>query len=231
MTQKHKKVVAIIAFFLFLLFMAVAGYFVGIPMIRLAREPAKFQQLVDAYGLWGRIVFVGMVVLQVLVAFIPGEPVELVAGYAFGFGEGTLLSLLGIVIGSVLVFLLVRQFGIKLVEVFFTAEQIHSFSFLKNPQKIRLLAFLLMLIPGTPKDFLSYFAGLTQLSLKEWIVIVCIGRLPSLITSTATGAAAGRENYVLSAVMLGITLLITLAGIIYYRIICKREKSEMKMEQ
>ena len=131
MTQKHKKVVAIIAFFLFLLFMAVAGYYVGIPMIRLAREPAKFQQLVDAYGLWGRIVFVGMVVLQVLVAFIPGEPVELVAGYAFGFGEGTLLSLLGIIIGSVLVFLLVLQFGIKLVEVFFTAEQIHSFSFLQ----------------------------------------------------------------------------------------------------
>lgn len=226
MTDKHKKGVAITAVLIFLLFCASAGYFLGVPMVSLAEEPARFQALVDSYGIWGRLIFIGMVVLQVIVAFIPGEPIELAAGYAFGFVEGTLLTLAGFIAGSWMVFALVRKFGAKLVEVFFSPEKILKFSFLKNPEKTKTVAFLLMLIPGTPKDFLSYFAGLTQLTTKQWLVIVAVGRIPSLITSTATGAAAGRQNYILSVVMFGVTLLLTAAGIIYYRTICKQQKAE-----
>lgn len=226
MTEKHRKFVAVMAIVIFIVFCAAVGYYVGVPMVRLAKDPQQFQAMVDSYGIWSRLIFIGMVVLQVIVAFIPGEPIELAAGYAFGFVEGTLLTLAGFLIGSLLIFLLVRKFGVKLVEVFFPMEKINQFSFLKNPKKTKTLAFILMLIPGTPKDFLSYFAGLTQLPLKTWMLIVAIGRLPSLITSTATGAAAGKANYILSAVMLGITLLLTAAGIVYYRIICKQQKEE-----
>ncbi len=231
MTEKQKKSVAIICMGIFILFCALVGYFIGVPMVRLAEDPAAFQNWVNSYGIWSRVLFVGMVVLQVLVAFIPGEPIELAAGYAFGFWEGTLLSLAGFLIGSWLVFLLVRKFGVKLVEVFFSREKIDSFAFLKNPKKTRAIAFVLMLIPGTPKDFLSYFAGLTSLTLTQWLLIVAVGRLPSLITSTATGAAAGEENYILSVVMLAITLLLTLAGILYYRHICKEQSKEEAAQQ
>lgn len=222
----NKKLLAIGAFVIFVLFMIAAGYYIGLPMVRLAQHPAQFRSYVDAYGIGGRIVFVGMVVLQVIVAFIPGEPIELAAGYAFGFWEGTILTLLGFVIGSVIVFLLVRKLGIKFVEVFFSMDQIQRFSFLKDSRKTKTLAFILMTIPGTPKDFLSYFAGLTNLSLKAWVVIVLVGRLPSLVTSTATGAAAGEKNYVLSAIMFVITCLLTGAGLIYYNFICKKHEAE-----
>lgn len=227
MTEKHKKPIAIAAILVFLLFCAASGYFIGVPMVRLAEDPAAFRSLVDSFGIWGRLIFVGMVVLQVVVAFIPGEPIELAAGYAFGFLEGSLLTLAGFLLGSWIVFLLVRKFGVRLVEVFFPAGKIAEFSFLKNPKKTQAIAFLLMLIPGTPKDFLSYFAGLTQLTVKQWLIIVAVGRIPSLITSTATGAAAGQQNYILSAVMLGLTIALTLAGIIYYRYICKQQKEEI----
>lgn len=231
MTETNKKTVAAAAVIIFIVFCAAVGYFVGVPMVRLAEDPAAFQNMVNSYGIWSRLIFVGMVVLQVLVAFIPGEPIELAAGYAFGFIEGSLLTLAGFVIGSWLVFILVRKFGTRLVEVFFPQEKIREFEFLKNPKKTKVVALILMLIPGTPKDFLSYFAGLTQLSLKQWLVIVAIGRLPSLITSTATGAAAGEKNYLLSAVMLAITLLLTIAGILYYRYICKQQKLEESSKQ
>ena len=231
MTETNKKTVAAAAVIIFIVFCAAVGYFVGVPMVRLAEDPAAFQNMVNSYGIWSRLIFVGMVVLQVLVAFIPGEPIELAAGYAFGFIEGSLLTLAGFVIGSWLVFILVRKFGTRLVEVFFPPEKIREFEFLKNPKKTKVVALILMLIPGTPKDFLSYFAGLTQLSLKQWLVIVAIGRLPSLITSTATGAAAGEKNYLLSAVMLAITLLLTIAGILYYRYICKQQKLEESSKQ
>jgi len=226
MSEKHKKIVSVVAVIIFLAFMAAVGFFVGVPMVRLAEDPEAFRLWVDSYGILGRILFVGMVVLQVLVAFIPGEPVELAAGYAFGFLEGSLLTLLGFLIGSWLVFALVRRFGIKLVEVFFDSKKISEFRFLKNPKKTKVIAFLLMLIPGTPKDFLSYFAGLTKLTLKEWLLIVAVGRLPSLITSSITGAAAGNENYVLSVVMLVITAVISAVGIVYYRNLCKKENEE-----
>lgn len=226
MVDRHKKAVAVIAMVIFVLFCALVGYYIGVPMVRLAENPKQFQMMVDDYGIWSRLIFIGMVVLQVIVAFIPGEPIELAAGYAFGFVEGTLLTLAGSLVGSLLIFLMVRRFGVKLVEVFFPMEKINRFSFLKNPKKTKTLAFILMLIPGTPKDFLSYFAGLTNLNLKTWLLIVAVGRLPSLITSTATGAAAGERNYILSAVMLGITGLLTVAGIVYYRIICKKQAAE-----
>lgn len=226
MTQKHKNIVTVIAFAIFILFCCLVGYFVGVPMIRLAKNPEQFREWVDSYGIWGRLLFVGMVVLQVVVAFIPGEPIELAAGYAFGFWEGTAWTLLGFVIGSWIIFALVRRFGVKMVEVFFPPEKIHRFAFLKDPKKSETLAFLFMLIPGTPKDFLSYFAGLTPMTLGKWLLIVAVGRIPSLITSTATGAAAGVKNYTLAIVVFAVTAVITAVGLIHYRHICKQQKQE-----
>lgn len=230
MSEKQKKVVSGIAVVLFILFMVAVGLYVGVPMVRLAEDPEAFRLWVDSYGIWGRLIFLGVVVFQVLVAFVPGEPIELAAGYIFGVIEGSLLTMAGFLIGSWTIFVLVRRFGIKLVEVFFSKEKIEEVSFLKNPKKTRVLAFVLMTIPGTPKDFLSYFAGLTQISLKEWLGIVVISRTLSLITSTVSGAAAGEENYILSSVMLILTAAISAIGIIYYRRICKQERQAEQTE-
>ena len=223
MTEKQKKWVFAVTFVVFIVFCVLTGWLIGVPMVEFANDPERFRAWVDASGIWGRVLFVGMVVLQVVVAFIPGEPVELAAGYAFGFWEGSALTMAGFLLGSWLVFALVRKFGVKLVEVFFHKNKIAELRFLQNPRKAKIIAFLLMLIPGTPKDFLSYFAGLTPLTLSQWLRIVALARIPSLVTSSLTGAAAGEENYLLSGVMLAVTLIISISGILYYRHICKQE--------
>ena len=223
MKKKAQKRLWLAAVAVFVLFCTAVGWFIGVPMIRLAEDPESFRLWVDRSGIWGRLSFVAMVVIQVIVALIPGEPLELAAGYAFGAVEGTILSMIGILLGSWIVFILVRRFGIRLVQVFFSDREIKSLSFLKDPRKTKVVAFLLMMVPGTPKDFLSYFAGLTKLTTLQWLTIVAGARIPSLLTSTITGAAAGERNYIFAGIMTGITLIISGIGLLYYRRLCKEQ--------
>ena len=85
-----------------------------------------------------------------------------------------------------------------------------------------------MMIPGTPKALISYFAGLTKLPMAEWLKIVAVARIPSLIGSTIPGGAAGSENYVLAGVIMVFSLIISAIGVVYYRKICKEQTEEME---
>ena len=163
------------------------------------------------------------VILQVIVTLIPGEPMELAAGYAFGTVEGMVLAMAGILLGSWAVFTLVRRLGVRFVSIFFGEKELRRLAFLKNPGKSFALALILMTVPGTPKDLLSYFAGLTPLTLRQWLAIVAVGRIPSVLTSVVTGAAASQRNHVLAAAMLAVTLTISAAGIRYYRRVCDEQ--------
>jgi len=115
MTDKHKKLISAAGIALFLLLSLAIFWFVGKPFLAFVSEPEKFRLWVDGHGIWGRLAFLGMMLLQVFVAIIPGEPLEIGAGYAFGAVEGTMLCILGAGIGSALVFFFVRRFGVKAV--------------------------------------------------------------------------------------------------------------------
>lgn len=231
MADHRQKTVSLLLVLVFLLFCAVAGWYIGIPIVRLAHDPHAFRLWVDQFGIWGKIIFILMVIFQVLVALVPGEPLELAAGYAFGALVGTILSMIGILIGSWLVFLLVRRFGTRLVSIFFSDREIKRLRFLKDTRKTNALVFLLMVIPGTPKDLLSYFAGLTRLTTAQWLAIVAIARIPSLVTSTVAGAAAGEENYILAAATAMITLLLSITGLLCYRKICRQQNTRSSMQE
>ena len=217
LTEAHKKKIYLFAIIVALIFIAAVGYLVGKPMIEFVREPERFRAWVDSSGFVSRVIFVGMVVFQLIIALIPGEPLEMGAGYAFGAWEGTILCIIGCVIGSALVFLFVRRFGVKLVEVFFPREKIRSLRFLQDSRRLNLLTFIVFFIPGTPKDLLSYFIGLTDMKLGTWLCITAVARIPSIVTSTVTGDALGLKDYQFALIAFGVTLALSLAGILVYR--------------
>lgn len=229
MTEKHRKALFAGAFAIFVAVCICICWFVGKPMIELAGDPEAFRVWVDSFGFWGKLAYIGLMALQVVIVLIPGEPLELAGGYAFGALEGTVLALSGFVLGSAVVFSLVRRFGVKMVEVFFTKDKIRQMEFLKNPKKTKVIAFIIMMIPGTPKALISYFAGLTKLTMKQWLSIVAIARIPSLIGSTIPGGAVGNENYLLAGAMMALSVLLSLIGVGYYRRIC-REQQEPEEE-
>lgn len=223
-SQKHKKITGVISLLIFLIFFAVVFYFVGMPMLKFVSEPELFRNWVEQKGLFGKAAFVGMMALQVVVAIIPGEPLEIGAGYAFGVWEGTLLCLIGQAVGSIIVFLFVKYLGIRAVEAFFSKEKIQSLKFLKHHEQLDLLVFILFFIPGTPKDILTYFVGLTPMKLTTFIIITFFARIPSVITSTIGGDAIGLQNYQFAVITFIVTLIISGIGILIYRKITKRHE-------
>ena len=221
-SEKTKKIAAASAVLLFLAAFSLCVYLLWEPFLQMAREPQTFRGWIDRHALAGRLAFLAVVIIQVFAAFLPGEPVEIFAGYAFGTLEGTLLCLGGMVLGSVLVFLFVRRFGMKAVTAFFPEEKVRSLKFLQTSRRREILFFFVFLLPGTPKDLLSYYAGLTDMRLSTWLLICSVGRIPSLITSTVGGDALGLGNYTFAVIVFGITLLLSGAGLLLYRILSTR---------
>lgn len=199
---------------------------VGTPLVEFVMDGERFGQWVDQYGVWSRLAYMGMVVLQILVAVIPGEPFEIAGGYAFGAIEGTILCVVASWIGSIFVFSMVRAFGTKLVQIFFPLEKINSYRFLKNDRKRDLLFFVLFFIPGTPKDILCYVAGLTNMKFGTWCIIALMAKLPSIVTSTVGGDALGEGAYVRAIVVFVITAIISLTGAICYNGYIKKKERE-----
>lgn len=227
-TGREKKYLAVL---LLLAILAVSGLIcwkVGAPMLRLASEPERFRVWMEQRGAWGRLIYVGMVALQVLVAVIPGEPLEIVGGCAFGSVQGLLLCLLGGMLGSFAVIFLVRRFGIRLAGLFFSPEKLRSVGFLKSSPRRTVLFLIVFTLPGTPKDLLCYFAGLTDIHLPALLLICSLGRIPSVVTSTILGDALGTRSYLLAAIVLLATLAVSGGGLLLYQTICKRNTRAKK---
>lgn len=220
-TNQQKKRIGIAVLLSILVFTALVTWFIGVPMTRLAADSESFRLWVEERKLLGQFAYMGMVFLQVIVAIIPGEPLEIAGGYAFGTLEGSLLCLVASTLGSLFVFLLVKRFGVHLVEIFFSREKLQSIDFLKSSPKGSVLFLVVFMIPGTPKDLLCYFAGLTDLKLSAFLLISSLGRLPSIITSTVGGDALGTKSYWSALLVFGITFAVSILGLLIYYKMCK----------
>ena len=128
-------------------------------------------------------------------------------------------------LGSLIVFLLVRRFGMAFIEIFFSREKIESLKFLRTTGQSRLVLFLLFLIPGTPKDIIAYAVGLTDLSLVSWLFITAVGRFPSILLSTLGGDAIGDRQYGRFIIFFMVTAVIAGVGSLFYRKWIQNNKS------
>lgn len=221
---KHKKKISLMIFSVVVVFFCLATWFIGKPMINFVSEPEKFRAWVEDKGIWGNITFVVMNFLQVVIALIPGEPLEMGAGYAFGAIEGTVLCVIATTLGSLVVFMLVKTLGIRFVELFFDTRKIKELEIVKNARKRNLLIFLLFFLPGTPKDLLTYFMGLIDIKIWHFLLLSSLARLPSIITSTISGGAIGGKDYKFAIIVLIITLFLSMTGWVIYRIMLKKKQ-------
>ena len=205
--------------------MAIGTLVFGERIVSAAKDPEKFRDFLGSNPIDSSLIFLGIQFVQVLFAFIPGEFVEVGAGYAFGWLWGTLLCLVGVAVATLLIFSLTRLLGRKFTNIMIDSKDLKRLNFLNDKKKLTFILFLLYFIPGTPKDLITYFAGITKVKFGTFMLISTVGRIPSVLTSTLVGAAIVEGNYLQSILIFGITGLVAVGGYFLYNYLSKNKKS------
>lgn len=159
--------------------------------------------------------FIALQCIQVIIFVIPGEVPQIAGGYLFGLWWGSLLSVSGIIIGSAVNFLLARLLGVPFVRLLFSPEKIDYAGRIATSPRARISMFLLFLIPGIPKDILCYGAGLTPLTLRVFLLISTLGRLPGILGSAFMGGAAAEEKWIVAGAVFLVASLLFLLGFFF----------------
>lgn len=189
-----------------------------VPFIKFINNPDKLRVFIESFGIMAPLAYILLTFIQILVPIIPGEPFELLAGYVFGLVKGTLLCLFAESISSIIIILMVRRYGDKIVKLFFSEDTLKKLEKYKNEKNFYIFI-LLFVLPGTPKDLICYFAGLTKFKLFPLLLASTLGRFPSIITSTLPGSLSGEKNYILA---LGIYLVVGIISFVVARIFNKK---------
>lgn len=172
------------------------------------------QRVRDA-GWFGVLILLGMQFLQVVVAFIPGEVVQLAAGLMYGPWLGALIILVGCVISSSVIYQLVHRLGAPFVQGMVSTEHLDKFKHFEETGKLDVIVFILFLIPGMPKDVFTYLVPLTDMEYKRFILLTTIGRIPGVMGSTYAASGFVEGNIVGPLIVIGVLAVLAVIGIVF----------------
>ena len=227
-SDKKRRIVAAIAIVFFIAIIGVITAFAAKKIESVSSDPEFFRDWIASFGFLGKFVFIGLAAVQVILAVIPGGPVQIAAGYAFGIIEGSVLCTIGIQLGSAIAFLLARYLGTKVIYLFFPQEKVESIKFLQRSKRLDLIVFICFLIPGAPKDLLTYFCGITHITFIKFIFLTSLARVPSIIFSVLSGNALVERNYVIAIVIISVLVILSGIGVIVYKNLLSNEAARQK---
>lgn len=180
------------------------------------------QQQVDRMGPLAPIAFGVLVVLQEVTVIVPSEPLELAAGYAFGFWKGALVYLGASVAGCLAIIAVVRFGGDKVLELILAKKRRAQLAQLHKAQKFDLAILVCFFIPGLPKDLMAYLASFAGMRPVHLVLITTAGRLPSVLAVTLGSSFAAAGNWRATVIVFGVTAVAVLAGVLVYHHIKRR---------
>jgi len=226
MNNKKSKIIQILVLVIFIALIVV----LTIEMVPLfkglvtAEGRIEFKNTIENLGPKGIFALLGLMIAQVLLPVLPGEPVELIAGMCYGTVGGVLIVTLGALISSSLIFFAVRKIGRSFIYTFVSKDKIDNLEnskWFKNPEKTEAIFLVLFLLPGMPKDLLVYVGGLMPVRASRFICISTLARIPAVLMLTTIGGNILDADWSKMIIVFCISTLIT--GILVYAI-CKKEK-------
>jgi len=183
-------------------------------LVELFAERERFRALVLSYGNLAPVVFIGLQISQVVISFIPGEATGFLGGFIFGILQGFIYSSIGLSLGSLIAFGLSRWLGMRFVQRIVRPALYQKFAFLQEPRGI-FAVFVFFLIPGFPKDTLSYILGVTPIPVWVFFVTMTLGRMPGTWLLSVQGAKFQAGDSFSWVLLVAIGAFLLLMGYLY----------------
>ncbi|WP_165004655.1 MULTISPECIES: VTT domain-containing protein [unclassified Enterococcus] len=125
----------------------------------------------------GPIIFIFIQIVQVVIPIIPGGISTAAGVLIFGPYAGFIYNYLGICIGSVIIFLLGRRYGKPFILSMISEKTYAKYiGWLDNQNRFEKLFALAIFLPVAPDDALCLMAGLTNISVKRFTLIILIAK-------------------------------------------------------
>lgn len=195
------------------------------PHVSEITESGGLQKLIDqvrGFGAFGAIVLFAVQIIQVISGFIPSEMLAIVSGLIYGTWFGTLIVIAGCAVGTIIVFLIVRKLGAPFVRSMVPKKYLNKFNKLEQGERFYTFVFILFLIPGIPKDVLTYIVPLSSIPLPHFVAVATLGRLPELFAVICAASDIANGQYVRAIIIFSITAIVAIVGLIVYNRTAKR---------
>lgn len=188
------------------------------PYIHEAFEPGGLSRVIDDVrnaGPLGFLILLAMQFMQIVVAFIPGEVVQMAAGMMYGPWLGAVVILLGCIISSAFVFAVVHRLGAPFVRDMVPTKYLDKFNAFEESGKLSIVVFILFLIPAMPKDTFTYLVPLTNMRMRDFLVLSNVGRIPGIVISTYAANGLVDGNITQSIIIFAVVAVIAIVAIVF----------------
>ena len=184
-------------------------------IVRLYRDKYFLRDTVAAWGWMAPVVFIVIQALQVVISPIPGEITGPVGGALFGTAWAVVYSTVGLTVGTLICFGIGRRWGEPLVRPWLSEHHWNKMNFILEAEGA-ILCFILYLIPGFPKDIISYLWGISPMPFWVFAVVSTVARIPGTWISSYFGAHVGEQQYLYAGAFIAAITAICLP-VYYYR--------------
>lgn len=168
---------------------------------------AELSERLRGFGWHGYITVTVLSALQVVCAFLPAEPIQVLGGLTFGFPVGLLLCWLGVFIGNTVIYLLYRSCGDKLSDFF--VKKLHlDLDAIARSGKCVLIIFVLYFLPAIPYGMICFFAASTKMSYRRFITVTTLGALPSVCIGVGLGYVTLASNWIVALCIFAVLVVL-----------------------
>lgn len=190
-------------------------YFFKLDWLKGFRDIDSIVAFLNQYKGQSILIYIGFQIVQIVISVIPGQVFQMAAGYLFGFWPALLYAMTGAVMGTGLSFLLAKLLGRDFLHIFFGEEKMSYYIERLNSKQAYTIVFFLYLIPGLPKDMISYAAGASEMRFKPFLLLSAVGRLPGMAGCLLMGTMVENGNYTGVAVIAVLAVIACVLCLIY----------------
>lgn len=212
--KRDFAILKLIILALIIIGLSVIVYMFAPEFVTIFKDIEKAKEYLLQYEAASILIFMLLQIIQIVISVLPGQVLQFAAGYIYGFPFGILWSLVGIGLGTIITFYLAKLLGKDAMHVIFDEEKITKFINVLNSKKAYTVIFVIFLIPGIPKDLISYAAGVSEIKLKPFLILSIVGRSPALIATIAMSRLLYNGDYIWLGIFIFVALILFIIGIL-----------------